>query len=136
MMTNKMLTTGEQFWITLYVTNTTDHEIYVPKHFNSNNYAFNTATTSAHSHGDSWGAVFEEFVRLKPSEAMQFTTAFLMLDDVVGDGEFSVSFYNNMLPEVKRKLELTGVPFVVELKYTFGQIKVESSSNRKRKTGT
>lgn len=125
MIPNRVLASGEPLWITLWITNVTDHELYVPAHFNSNNYLFKTATTMCNQHGDSWGAAFEDFVRLKPTQAMPFTTSFSI--DEVGEGTFSVAFHNNMIPDVRRQLETTGVPFVIELRHDFGKIRVIAS---------
>ncbi len=113
--------------VTLFVTNITSAELYVPKHFNSNNYCFETPDVSAHEHGDSWGAAFEDFVLLKPSGSMKFTFTFIF-GEKAGEGLLAVHFFNNLLPDVEQRLRATGIPFVVELQHSFGRISVRASN--------
>jgi hypothetical protein len=113
--------------VSLLVTNMTSADIYVPKHFNSNNYTFKTDDESAGEHGDSWAATFEDFVLLKPHEAMEFTFTFAFYKEV-GEGLFSVHFYNNLRPEVERQLKATGIAFIIELSHSFGSLSVRASN--------
>ncbi len=125
--TNAVVISGHLLGITLFVANITSVDLYVPKHFNSNNYTFNTPSTSGGVHGDSWGATFEDFVLLKPKEATSVTFCFSFLEEA-GEGHFSVHFYNSLTPGVERELRRTGIPFIIELSHSFGRIGVRASN--------
>jgi hypothetical protein len=125
--TNSAITSGKPLWIALTVTNVSGADLYVPKHFNSNNYSFETPGGMSSCHGDSRGAVFEDFIRLKPKGAMTITHGFTMNEEV-GKGVFSVHFYNNLLPDVEQKLKATGIPFVIEINHSFGKIRLNASN--------
>lgn len=136
--TNSTIISEKPIWIELTVTNVTDSDLYVPKHFNSNNYIFELigdGVSVSDSHGDSHGATFEDFVRLEPEGTVKITHCFLMSDES-GPGIFSVYFHNNLLPSVERRLSATGVPFVVGVHHSFGKITVrpakpDAATNRR-----
>ena len=127
---NHAIICGEPFEITLTVENITHHEVYVSKHFNSNSCSLATDNGGSWCHGDSRAASFSDFVRLKPGQRMQIHAIFTV--SMSGEGKFSVMFYNNLVDEVRRQLEETRVPFIVEVSHDFGLIKVEAS----KKTAT
>ncbi|MCP5520861.1 MAG: hypothetical protein H7A46_04875 [Verrucomicrobiales bacterium] len=118
---NRVVVAGKPVSCALWITNVTDRPLYVTSHFSSNNCQFGWEWV----HGDSWGPTFEDFVLLDPMAVMTFTRGFTL--DSVGEGEFEVDFCNNLLPDVRRQLEGTGVPFVTEVRCNLGRIEVRQA---------
>ena len=112
----------------LRVTNRSGSALYVPRHFNSVNCAFLVLGGGFNSHGDGPLPPFEDFMRLEVGHTMEISAHFRMRQ--AGEGEFSVSFYANLEPEVRQKLHQTGTPFIVELEHSFGTIIVQASNER------
>jgi hypothetical protein len=125
--TNKVIFCQGPIAIVLTVKNVTHRDLHVPKHFNSNNCSFWTTNNTFYNfHGDDRLATFDDFVRLSPGQTIQIHSVFPAR--LSGEGVFSVSFYNNLTDEVRRQLEQTGVPFIIEVSHDFKRVKVEASN--------
>ena len=126
--TNKTILAGRPLCVTLRVTNKSGSALYVPRHFNSVNCGFFGRGVGFNYHGDGALPAFEDFMRLGAGQTMEISASFPMRQ--AGKGEFSVSFYANLEPEVRQKLQQTGTPFIAELEHSFGTIIVQATNER------